>query len=160
MTLVTRFDPDRYPRNWTHPVCPIKEHEVQACVVEALQAHGLAPVVIDAGGAGMRGKLLGVLRRFNVPRDLSLKIAKAVFGAAPSDWPDLFVLLAGGRACFIEVKRPACWDIVTLRKVQEAGKPSDGQVRFLEAALRRGAAAGVAWHPKDALRIAGLISTP
>jgi hypothetical protein len=154
--MITKFDPAAYPRNWTHPPVPIPEHEAQAVIVEALQAHGLQVWVIDAGGAGIRGKLLGVLVKFGISRDLALRIAKAVFGAAPTAWPDLFTILPLGQACFIEVKRPACWDPCTGRKVQDAGVPTTNQLRFLEAAAKRGAAAGVAWHPKDALRIAGL----
>ncbi len=154
--IADKFDPALYPRSWTHPVVPIPEHEVQAACIDALQAHGLVVWVIDAGGAGMRGKLLGILRQYRMPPQLAQRIVVALFGGAPTAWPDLFTLLPGGRACFVEVKRPACWDPVTGLKVQKAGVPTTQQLRFLEAAAKRGAAAGVAWHPRDALRVAGI----
>ncbi len=58
----------------------------------------------------------------------------------PVGFSDLFGVLPGGRALFIEVKSPK-------------GKPSDDQTNFLNTVSIRGAIAGVARSFEDVLKI-------
>jgi len=58
----------------------------------------------------------------------------------PPGFSDLFGVLPGGRALFIEVKSPK-------------GKPSEAQTNFLNTVSMRGATAGVARSFEDVLKI-------
>lgn len=58
----------------------------------------------------------------------------------PNGFSDLFGVLPGGRALFVEVKGPK-------------GKPSEAQVRFLETVRRVGCLAGVAKSMEDVIKI-------
>lgn len=58
----------------------------------------------------------------------------------PNGFSDLFGVLPGGKAIFIEVKTPK-------------GKPSEAQIRFLEAVRRLGCPAGVARSMEDVIKI-------
>lgn len=58
----------------------------------------------------------------------------------PDGFSDLFGVLPGGKAIFIEVKSPK-------------GKPSDEQTNFLNTVSKTGATAGVARSFEDVIRI-------
>lgn len=58
----------------------------------------------------------------------------------PNGFSDLFGVLPGGKAVFLEIKSPT-------------GKPSPAQTNFLAQAIKTGAAAGVARSFEDVLKI-------
>lgn len=128
------FDRSRYPA--VYLMTPRTEAQVQREILRALAQAGTAAWAFDAGGKAMRGRA-----------------GAGGAGAGTAGLPDVIGILPGGRALFIEVKRPA-WIDGTVKR--PAGKPSPAQVNFLIIACDKGAAAGVAWSVSDALEIAGV----
>jgi hypothetical protein len=95
------------------------EHDVQTAIIRAFQRLGIYVLRINAGSRShkMRG--------------------------APAGTSDLLVVLRGGRAAWIEVKKPG-------------EKPTAAQSEFLSARAKDGCITGVARSVVDALRIVGL----
>ena len=146
------FDRSRYPGAYL--ALAHTEAQVQRDILRALRQAGVAAFTFDAGGKAMR---------------LRAGAGGAAVGAA--GLPDIVGWLPGGRALFIEVKRPECRERFTVdynpspgvwvgkvryRILKPAGKVTDAQAAFLTRAIADGCAAGVAWSVGDALEIAGV----
>jgi hypothetical protein len=125
------------------------EAVVQARVLQALAARRILAWPVDAGAARLRGRAALALRWAGVdPKALHGTSSGGIAGLA-----DVVGILPGGRALFVEVKRPACYRTspktgrLILRHA--AGEATDAQLLFLERAHRQGAVAGLTWGPTD-----------
>jgi len=149
-----RWDASRYKRAYL--LGGPDEASVQQDIRRALGYLHVEAFVVDAGAAGIRGKVWGALKRLHIP-DGACKIIMAAIenvAPAPPGWPDLCGCLApSGRAFYIEVKAPARLDPTTGNVARSAGTPSKEQLQFLDRMAARGALVGVAWGVEDALAI-------
>lgn len=130
------FDRSRYPTSY---LCvQHSEAEVQRDILKALAQAGITAFAFDSGAKAMRSRA---------------GAGGASAGAA--GLPDIIGWLPGGRALFIEVKRPGFYGGgAWTGKTKPAGRVSDAQAAFLGHAISAGCAAGVAWSIDDALKIA------
>lgn len=121
-------------------------------VVSQLRQLGAVAFVVDAGAQALRGRAFAALARQGLD-------ARAVLhgqtGAGSKGLSDVVGVAPDGRAIFVEVKAPAWYEpgVRQLRLRRCAGQPSEAQLAFLLAVWRSGAVAGVAWSPRDLLRI-------
>ena len=140
-----RFTWDRSRYSARYLSTDISESMLQGAILRALAQAGIAAFAFDSGGKAMR------------PR---AGAGGASAGAA--GLPDIIGWLPGGKALFIEVKRPALLEPrgyfqaqgKPQRVIKPAGKLTDSQRMFLTIASADGCAAGVAWSLSDALEIA------
>jgi hypothetical protein len=126
------------------------EEEVQEAAVQALRARWRAVVSeIDVGDKRLRGRLgrLGLDRR-------TISMAG---GGNKGGIVDLAVTFPGGRAGWIEMKRPEFCVVSKatglLVQSRKPGEPSDEQLEFLLAQASVGAVVGVAWSVQDLFAI-------
>lgn len=132
------------------PRAPISEAQLQRAILEALHFNRILAWPVDAGAKKMRGKALKGMKLLGGDSKACTAFMKKGKGDAPVGFPDIVGVLPGGRALFIEVKRPAGIG-------QDKGRPTPEQRHFIAIAVKAGAAAGFAWSVDDALEIAGLI---
>lgn len=112
----------------------LSEAQIQRSILDLLTARGILAWTVDAGGRA--------LRRGQDPHG----------SVAPRGLPDLQGVLPGGRALFIEVKRPE-WLTTSALQWKPAGEVSQDQARWLQALAASGAVVGVAWSVEDAEEI-------
>jgi hypothetical protein len=141
----------RYSENYL--TWRVPESQVQKAVLDDLQRRGAVCIAVDAGAAMIRGRIRGALHKIQHEEILPMVMAGRT-GAGAKGLPDIVGVLPGGRALFIEVKKPEWCEPSPknpgkLRQVQPPGAASEEQRAFLQAAYRLGAAAGVVWHWKD-----------
>lgn len=145
------FKRERYSPAWLR-LCA-SEDNVEKAILDSLRHRGIRAHKIDAGGKAMRGKLLQVLRKFGIRPEVANKIAAMVFGSAPKGWLDITGVLRGGRAMFVEVKKPEWLEISEktgkLVQKQAAGKLEPEQLDFMIRMHSQGAVVGVCWSPED-----------
>jgi hypothetical protein len=113
---------------------------------------------VDVGGAAIRGKFYGAMRRCGIPEVVAKKVLSLLGGVSAGDKgrSDLSgVLGPSGRAFFIEVKAPAWINPKTGGQLRPAGVPSPEQLAYLDGKAKLGALVGVAWSVEDALKIVG-----
>ena len=120
--------------NWAKNTKPVKkartsgkilERDIQRAIVRAfLVKYRIVLFHADSGGAGMRSGLSEGVRAYT---------------SLPAGFPDLLGVIPGGRALFVEVKRPG-------------NKPTDLQTRFLESFRLKGAVAFWADSVESALQ--------
>ena len=125
----------------------ITEENVQASILEVLQAFRVDAIAIDAGGKKERANLI---RR---ARARGFELGDLTHGGNGSSIPpghsDLVATLApDGIALYIEIKAPA-WIDERGKQIRAAGTPTLEQLEFLLAKYRRGAIALVAYSVDD-----------
>lgn len=150
-----QFDPSRYKRAYLFG--KVHEAQVQADIRSALGLLGIQVDWIDAGGAAIRGKIMGALRRMGFSEEVVKKVLAAISDVSASTvgHSDLSGVLWPGVPFFIEVKAPAWLRPTTGGVLRPAGIPSADQLDFLDGKHRDGALVGVAWSVDDALGILG-----
>ena len=151
-----QFNPARYKRAFL--MGKVTEKHVVKDIRDGMTRFGLNLDFVDAGSAGIRGLLMGALCQAGIDD----KQARAVLSnlknvpAASVGHSDLVGVLApDGRGIYIEVKRPAWLDPVTMAVMQRPGVPSQVQLEFLDEKALHGAIVGVAWSFDDAMEIIG-----
>lgn len=142
---------DRY--TWNYLTWRVSEAQVQKAALDELQRRGAVCIAVDAGAAMLRGRTMGALKAAD-RMDLLPAVMAGRTGAGAKGLPDIVGVLPGGRAVFIEVKKPEWCEVIPgkpgkLRQIQPAGKASDEQCAFLKNVYALGAASGVAFHWKD-----------
>lgn len=119
---------ERAPRK---PTAEPLEKEIQADIMKMLRSH---PSVI----------FVGRFNRGTMQSSYGEKQSFTQFNTVPG-FPDIHGLIRGGKAFYIEVKRPG-------------GVVSNDQREFIEKTQRGGALSGVAYSVDDALKIIGDIN--
>lgn len=144
--MILAFDRTRYPEAYLRR--GYSEANVQLVVLARLRQLRCWPHVVDAGADKLRRQAAGALRRQGVK-------GAAIVGRTGMEpgIVDIVGTAPGGRALFVEVKRPV-WLMPSattgvLIQARAAGEPTDAQIAFLLEAERRGAVAGVAWAASD-----------
>lgn len=114
----------------------MREHDIQNKIrLEFGQRTG---GILFRGNVGLAWTGSRVVR--NQDGSVTIFDARPFTSGLPQGFSDLFGVLPGGRAIFLEVKAPS-------------GKPTEAQVNFIEQMQRLGAAAGVTRSIEDAIAI-------
>lgn len=142
------FDAGRYAPGYLR--LGLSEDQVVSGIVRRLQARGAEVDVVDVGAKQLRGRAVAALRRRGVRCPESVLLGSA--GAGKRGAADVRFVLPGGRAGFIEAKKPGLWvEGMRGRLVQELapGQPTEEQLEYLASRSRLGAVVGVAWSWTD-----------
>lgn len=144
------FDRTRYALPYLCAGVP--ESEVQATTLRHLAALGIPAIAVDAGAAKLRGRAWGALKRAGV-QDPGAEL-NGTTGAGIAGLTDIVGCLPGGRALFLEIKRPAQFapskaSLGRLVVRKEPGAPTTQQIGFLTTMGQAGAVVGIIWGPGD-----------